>query len=268
MKICLYWYSATGNTLYLARAARDRLTHLGHEVTAFNMLTKKHEEPPRPDSFDKIIFAFPVMIFRPPLVAFEFAEKLPVALKPVETHLLITSGGMGANTHGVYSKLLAQKGLVVANAEELVCADSYIPFRKYFKIFQKKNLPDENTMELAENFADRMVSDGGKTCKTPGGGPVRGFFALIGKKAPREAGRSLLGPRRLEQDKCTGCSLCAKLCPTGAITMEGKYPVFLESACVGCCTCFNNCPAVAWRLKRFSAEYHYSFKKERVWQGL
>ena len=41
---------------------------------------------------------------------------------------------------------------------------------------------------------------------------------------------------------CIGCSLCAKKCPHGAITMVNNLPVFDYSKCTGCKTCVAVCP--------------------------
>lgn len=41
---------------------------------------------------------------------------------------------------------------------------------------------------------------------------------------------------------CIGCSMCAKKCPHGAITMVDNLPVFDYSKCTGCKTCVAVCP--------------------------
>lgn len=42
-------------------------------------------------------------------------------------------------------------------------------------------------------------------------------------------------------EKCKGCTICAKNCPFNAITMEGKLAV-IGSACTGCGVCVDKCP--------------------------
>ncbi len=53
--------------------------------------------------------------------------------------------------------------------------------------------------------------------------------------------------------KCTGCSACASVCPSDAITMEIKesgfgkgfrYPVVNTEACIECGKCVNTCPVL------------------------
>ncbi|GIM45402.1 4Fe-4S ferredoxin [Collibacillus ludicampi] len=50
-------------------------------------------------------------------------------------------------------------------------------------------------------------------------------------------------------DKCTGCKICAQVCPTLAITMEPvpgtkakKLAVVHEESCTGCTACEQRCP--------------------------
>ncbi len=49
---------------------------------------------------------------------------------------------------------------------------------------------------------------------------------------------------RLFEEKCTGCGLCAADCPTAAIKLVAKRPVF-GAACVRCGLCVGICPVQA-----------------------
>jgi coenzyme F420-reducing hydrogenase beta subunit len=53
----------------------------------------------------------------------------------------------------------------------------------------------------------------------------------------------------LEKDKCTGCSACYNVCPTGAITMEDNsegflYPKINKTKCISCGLCKEKCPQI------------------------
>jgi len=47
---------------------------------------------------------------------------------------------------------------------------------------------------------------------------------------------------KIDVDKCTGCTVCTKKCPTGAIIGAKKTPHFIvEDKCIGCGSCFEAC---------------------------
>ena len=60
----------------------------------------------------------------------------------------------------------------------------------------------------------------------------------------------------MSQEKCTGCSLCARVCPYNAITVdkEKKESHVVEAACAGCGTCGAECPFAAIEMRHFTDE--------------
>ena len=43
-------------------------------------------------------------------------------------------------------------------------------------------------------------------------------------------------------DKCIGCSVCKKICPADAITLQDNRPVIDYAACTSCGLCIEKCP--------------------------
>jgi heterodisulfide reductase subunit A len=59
----------------------------------------------------------------------------------------------------------------------------------------------------------------------------------------------------VDPEVCTGCTLCAKVCPYSAIIAEVKKPaVVVEAACTGCGTCAAACPVGAITMPGFTDE--------------
>jgi NAD-dependent dihydropyrimidine dehydrogenase PreA subunit/flavodoxin len=53
-----------------------------------------------------------------------------------------------------------------------------------------------------------------------------------------------------QDEKCTGCGLCAEVCLAGKIQMEGGFPVWQETIkCLGCFACLNYCPLESIQVK-------------------
>lgn len=64
---------------------------------------------------------------------------------------------------------------------------------------------------------------------------------IYDKKCPAHSCKKLL-TYTVDEEKCTGCTVCAKNCPTQAISGERKQLHFIDqSACIRCGVCFSKC---------------------------
>jgi len=64
---------------------------------------------------------------------------------------------------------------------------------------------------------------------------------IFNKKCPAHNCKKLL-TYTIETDACTGCTVCAKSCPTNAISGERKLPHLIDqSLCIKCGACFSKC---------------------------
>ena len=108
----------------------------------------------------------------------------------------------------------------------------------------------EGDIELLEDLADKIRNNSicalGGTAPNPVLTTLRYFrneyeAHIRDKKCPAHRCGPLLTFTILE-DKCTGCTLCARVCPTTAISGEKKQVHKIDqAACIKCGKCFETC---------------------------
>jgi len=100
--------------------------------------------------------------------------------------------------------------------------------------------------ELAEVVRDTSLCGLGQTAATPVLSTLRYFrdeylTHIERKYCPATVCRDLF-TYRVIAEKCTGCALCVKVCPSGAITGPRKEPHHLDqSKCIKCRACYETC---------------------------
>lgn len=242
MKAAVRYFSGTGNAWKLASVCAGRLRDFGYETETASVQIGR---PPDPESA-AAAFCFPVHSLDLPRNVVAYLERLPVRGQPVPAVFLVTGSspdncGWSLET-GIH--LLAKRGYSVRIAELVQMPTNWIPFH---------SAPDGET-------AGRMIAAGVQKTRTLVDRFHAGetFHKPISLRVFGPAGSVLMrtlyhrrGAYNLWRffevgDRCTGCGMCARICPTGSIQMKGRKPVW-KGTCVQCMRCFNYCPNRAIR---------------------
>jgi ferredoxin len=246
MKAAMRYFSGTGNAWKLAAAGAERLRKFGYETDAASIQTGK---PPDPDSA-VAAFCFPVHSLDLPRNAVNYLDGLPACGRPIPAVLLVTGSspdncGWSLETG---MRLLSKRGYTVRIAELVQMPTNWTPFHSGSDAETAARMIAAGVQKTRSLF-DRFQS--GEICHKPVSLRV---FGPVGSGLMRTLyhGRGAYNLWRFFEvgDRCTGCGLCARICPTGSIHMKGKKPVW-KATCVQCMRCFNYCPNRAIRQLEF-----------------
>jgi ferredoxin len=103
-----------------------------------------------------------------------------------------------------------------------------------------------NLEELASVIQDTSLCALGQTAPNPVLTTMRWFKEeydahIFERRCPAGACVAL-AEYKIDEKKCTGCTLCARKCPSGAIKGAPKSPHYVvNEKCIGCGTCIEVC---------------------------
>lgn len=237
----VFYFSGTGNTWWVADRIIRQLDASNINASAVSMDTLT---PKKADwwikTADLVLFGWPVYTSYLPQPVSRFIDALPVLEKPKHVHVFCTQmiySGDGAWT--AHSRL-KEKGLLVDTAEHFNMPSNMSMYHTFFGTPTEKAV--KKILSTAETEVQRYVErllEGRQGIKGRHGRLLGSLqrvpFRPFQKSAARRMG--------VDTARCTGCGLCAKLCPVGNISLS-QMPVFMDR-CANCLRCYAFCPVSA-----------------------
>lgn len=232
MGFTIYYFSATGNSLEIARKIAKELGDCIIKPIAAHTTAEPVGGPG-----EAVGFIFPVFYNGLPRLVKRFAETL--AINPgTYCFAVANSGGTRANPLGMLEDTLSQKGICLSYAEEIKMPGNYI--------VGHQAPSSEKIRKILEAAADKVDI----TARAIAGGkrkPVIRKAELWSKITNRSYLYKNINEwdeAFLTTEKCTGCGLCAEVCPVCNIKMEDRRPVWRHN-CERCLACIHWCPCEA-----------------------
>lgn len=235
MKKSIYWFSATGNTLSLARGLAGALG--GADLIAVRDLRDKSLVE---NTADIVVLCFPIYSFGAPRIIEEFVPKLKVK-ESARVYLFASYGGMLCDSLRAFAKLAAKEGLKIAGGYAVRMPGNYQIMYNVYSEEKQRTFFDAQAKKTPLVAEAMLRGDSGTFEKNLGG-----FGRLLSRFVhPAFAGHVGDADRKFTVDpSCDGCGICAKVCPVNNIDVSGGKPEWKHS-CEQCLACFHWCPKKA-----------------------
>ncbi len=232
MGVTIFYFSATGNSLEIARKIKKELK----DCVIKPMVSKVPWETVGGPG-ESVGFIFPVYYNGLPRLVKQFIEKLTIH-SGTYCFAIANSGGTRANPLGMLEDVLSEKQIHLSYVEEVKMPGNYIVGHQIPSSEKVKELLEDAAHKVKE--ITRAISVGERK-------PVIRKAELWSKLTNRiylYKNINEWDEKFLTTDRCTGCGLCAGVCPVCNIKMEERHPVWQHN-CERCLACIHWCPCEA-----------------------
>lgn len=225
----IYCFSSTGNSLYVANRIAETI-----KANVSPMVTREAI-----CNDDVIGFVFPTFFWGFPKTVTDFITKLSITNRNAYIFAVITYGGYVTGVLGKLTKLLKEKGCVLAYGKTLKCVENYIPSYSVNDSPALQNKVETELEIITNEIVNRQLQKVGTY--TVLNRLIYAFYPANSKNCDSNF---------TVEDSCSKCGMCQDICPRENIQVDNGKPVFKHD-CELCLACLHICPAQAinWKNK-------------------
>ena len=233
MKTIIYYYSATGNSLYVSRFFQERLPEVELRSIPEELAGGRYEV-----QADSVGFVFPLHYLSLPMQVEEFLERLTFKESPY----IFAIATCGVPYWGIpfldMNEILSKKGRQLHGAWFLRLVSNYLPYR---------DTAAQWRINIRAWFAERKLQSIAEAVK---GREHHETWQLLRNMCRRYHDKWRERQKKVDENfscdkvKCTSCGLCERICPKGNILRPEGKPVWQHN-CVECLGCLHVCPVEA-----------------------
>ena len=226
----LFYFTATGNSLYVAKQLNDARVSIARAV----------HDAEKTYRADKIGIVCPIFGHEVPSLVKEFL--LASTFETDYFYLILTYGNRHGGAAELTQTMLQSIGIYPSYIGLVLMVDNFLPG---FDMNEQKMIDKKVEEQVA-----RIQSD--IDCKRVFIPPVTDQDRAAHKEyLNRMAGmpkNTFSNVYRITDD-CIGCGICRKICPKKCFTLDGQKSVWDPDGCMMCMACIHACPMMAIQMR-------------------
>lgn len=243
----IFYFSGTGNSMYVARQIEE------NPVSIPQIIQNENQEY----AADSIGIVAPIYGHELPQMVKDFMKK--ANFKTDYFYMILTYG----NRHGGAAELAEQFceecGIKPQYINVIVMVDNWLPS---FDMNEQKTIDkhiEENLKKILADISARknMISEVTESDRAA----HREFLERM-SHMPEDAWQHLI----LVSEKCIGCGICEKICPSGSMKVENKKAMHIPGNCQTCLACAHACPQKAIGLTIPEVNPNARYRNEHITQ--
>jgi Pyruvate/2-oxoacid:ferredoxin oxidoreductase delta subunit/flavodoxin len=249
MKTVLYYFSSTGNSLWVARKMAAQLG----ETTLISLPTKGNVRVD--NDIQRVGIVFPVIMFGLPRLIEKFIDTVEITGSPY-LFAVATSGGMPLSTLIQAKKAFECRGIKMSGGYSvsmvhncISLSSALVPEKQVIR-FQKAVVTIDricSQIRKQETYLERGI-------------PLLNWYlsGILYEKAKKLVATA--SKYFYTDDNCNGCGMCVNVCPVKNVKMKNRKPCW-GNACEQCYACLQWCPKESIQVKNKKTEgrrrYHH-----------
>lgn len=229
-KRLVFYFTATGNSLFIAKQFSDSPISIPQELKKSNLVYEA----------DEIGFIFPDFAASAPMIVREFIEK--AQFKAPYIFSVITFGNASVNVAEWWNDFANEKGVKNNYVNSILMVDNYLPV---FDMNEQMKIDKKTDENMAAIITDITAQ---KDFIAPS---EMGFFNKEMLKGMQDMHFSQVSEQliKLDTSRCIECTTCTEVCPRGNFSLTSNG-LKISGKCEYCLACIHSCPQHALSLER------------------
>lgn len=245
----IFYFSGTGNSLYIAQQIAD---NLNIDTVSITKAVKSNSYTFNLQENEMIGIVIPVYFCTIPYIVEKFVKNIKFEnYNNNYCFVVLNCGSTTGDAAKTIYKLMNEKNYMINAEFALRMVDNYVLV--YPMVSREKQ---ELILQNANKTLHSIVTNIQKT-KSGKFNNIKGFapacMTLIGRLIYHKGKRIKFNI----SNECDGCGLCVETCPESAISLDKKHPIWINGKCTQCLSCLHRCPNNA-------IEYNHKSKQQYI----